>query len=54
LNWVALLIALALTAVAIYDIANGERNFSVWLSIICWPIVVIGSAVQLARIRRDG
>ena len=53
LIWIATVIAVLLTALAIYDIANGERNISVWLSIVCWPIVAILNAVQLYRLSRQ-
>jgi hypothetical protein len=52
LIWLAAIIAVLLTAMAIYDIANGERNVSVWLSIVCWPIVAILNGVQLYRLNR--
>ncbi|PYE15429.1 hypothetical protein DFR67_11090 [Williamsia limnetica] len=52
LIWLATIIAVLLTAMAIYDIANGERNVSVWLSIVCWPIVAILNGVQLYRLNR--
>lgn len=52
LNWITLVCGIALSVLAIYDITHGERSTSEWISIVCWPIVAIASAVQLARLRR--
>jgi len=52
LNWITLVIGIALTVLAIYDITHGERSTSEWIAIVCWPIVAIGSAVQLTRLRK--
>lgn len=52
LNWITLVIGLALTVLAVYDLLHGERSASEWIAIVCWPIVTIGSAVQLVRLQR--
>lgn len=52
LNRITLVIGIALTVLAIYDITHGERSTSEWIAIVCWPIVAIGSAVQLTRLRK--
>jgi hypothetical protein len=54
LAWFSVLAGLLLTALAVYDLADGERNPSLWLAIVCWPIVTISGALQVVRIRRDG
>lgn len=52
LQWVSLVIGVLLTALALYDLSNGERSISVWVALVCWPIVAIASIVQLVRLRR--
>ncbi|PXW32414.1 UNVERIFIED_CONTAM: hypothetical protein DES50_103197 [Williamsia faeni] len=45
--------AILLTAVAIYDIANGEHSLSVWVAIVCWPIVAIFNGVKLFKLLQN-
>ena len=47
------IVSILLTAFAIYDIANGEHSFSVWLAIVCWPIVAIANGIKLYKLRRN-
>ena len=54
LAWFCVLAGVLLTALAFYDLIDGERNVSLWVGIVCWPIVAISGALQLVRIRREG
>ena len=47
LNVFTFVVGAALTILAIYDLSIGERAASVWIAIVCWPIVAVGSAYQL-------
>ncbi|PCK25674.1 hypothetical protein CHR55_19315 [Rhodococcus qingshengii] len=51
LNWIAFGIGILLTALAIYELVQGERSTSVWIAVVCWPIVATLSAVQLFKSR---
>ncbi|OZG29129.1 hypothetical protein BH683_010695 [Williamsia sp. 1138] len=51
LAWFCVVAGIALTALAVYDLANGERNPSLWVAVICWPLVAISGGLQLIRIR---
>lgn len=53
LAWFCIVAGIALTALAIYDLANGERNPSLWVAVICWPLVAIAGVLQLIRIRGE-
>lgn len=44
------IVSILLTALAIYDIARGEDNFSSWVAIICWPIVAIFNGIRLYKL----
>lgn len=48
LHWIVLVIAIFLTVISIVDIVRGESGFALWIGVICWPIVVIAEAYQLA------
>ena len=52
LQWISFVVGIALTVVAVYDIVGGQHNISVWIAIICWPLVAVLSAVQLVRLSR--
>ncbi|MBY6368595.1 hypothetical protein HQ604_18510 [Rhodococcus corynebacterioides] len=47
LNVFTFVVGAALTILAIYDLSIGERAASVWIAIVCWPIVAATSAHQL-------
>ena len=40
-------VAAALSFTAIYDLAQGERATSVWIAVICWPIVAVATCWRL-------
>ncbi|SNS99740.1 hypothetical protein [Rhodococcoides kyotonense] len=52
LQWVSLVVGVALSIVAIYDISQGQHSTSVWIAIVCWPLVSVLSVVQLIRLRQ--
>lgn len=52
LQWVALVAALFVTAVAVYDLLNGQNNMTTWFSLILWPVIAILNVVQLVRLNR--
>lgn len=52
LQWIALILALFVTAVSIYDLVNGANNLTTWFSIILWPVVAVLSVLQLVRLNR--
>jgi hypothetical protein len=54
LAWFCVLGGVLLTVLAIYDLANGERNPSLWLAVVCWPLVAVAGALQIVFIRREG
>ena len=52
LNWVVLVISVALIAMNVIDLVGGDASWSVWLGIVCWPIVAACTAYELATHRR--
>ncbi len=40
-------VAAALSFMAIYDLAQGERATSVWIAVVCWPIVAVATCWRL-------
>jgi hypothetical protein len=54
LAWFCVLGGVLLTVLAIYDLASGERNPSLWLAVVCWPLVAVAGALQIVFIRREG
>lgn len=49
---VALVVSILLTALAVYDITKGDYGVSVWVGVICWPVVAIVNCIELYRLRR--
>jgi hypothetical protein len=54
LAWFCVVGGVLLTILAIYDLANGERNPSLWLAVVCWPLLAIAGGLQIVFIRRQG
>jgi hypothetical protein len=52
LNWLVLVISVALTAMNLVDLLGGDASWSVWLGIVCWPIVAVCTAYELVTHRR--
>lgn len=52
LQWIALILALFVTAVSIYDLVSGENNLTTWFSLILWPVVAVLNILLLARLNR--
>lgn len=50
---IVLIVSILLTALAIYDMVNGEDGLSVWVAIICWPIVAIANGFKLYKLRQN-
>lgn len=47
------LIATILTIATIIDIAAGHSSTSLWIAVVCWPIVIVLSVFQIVRARRQ-
>jgi hypothetical protein len=52
LNWALLGVSVALTVLNLVDLLGGDASWSVWLGVVCWPIVAICTAYELATHRR--
>jgi hypothetical protein len=48
LLWAVLVIAISLTVVNLVDLVRGDTSVSIWIGLVCWPIVAIANVYQLA------
>lgn len=48
LLWAVLVIAVTLTFVNVVDLVRGDSSLSVWIGLVCWPIVALANIYQLA------
>lgn len=54
LHWIVLVIALFLTVINLYDLIKGESSLSIWIGMVCWPIVAGCSIYQIVTGKRAG
>ncbi|MFA5608277.1 MAG: hypothetical protein WDA07_14060 [Leucobacter sp.] len=46
------MIALVLAVLSIIDLVTGTSSVSIWVGVVCGPIVFITSVYQIVRVRR--
>lgn len=51
IQWALLVISLFLTVATIVDLAQGATGSSLWIAVVCWPIVAIAAVVGIVRYR---
>ncbi|XPP26387.1 MAG: hypothetical protein ACNYNX_12365 [Leucobacter sp.] len=52
LQTVAIVIAVFLTVMVVLDLVNGQHSPSVWIGLVCWPVVAILGVVQIVQVRK--
>ena len=53
LQIVFIVIAVILTVASIIDLVSGQTGTSIWIGVVCWPIVAVLSAVQIVQVRKQ-